>query len=223
MSEIIDHAQSDIAARNKNIRITVISIVAVMVLFLGLFLNKVLVPRPMTDTELRHHNVVLFEQPRELRQFSLVDEDAEPFQNSALESKLTLLFFGFTHCPDICPTTLLELGRIYNKLPESVQNKVQIGLVSLDPTRDTTNILKPYVEYFNKDFKGLTGEFREILKITADLNIAFNKVILEEGYTVDHSSQVIIINQYGDFAGFIKAPMSEKQMPRIIESTLIKL
>jgi len=223
MSDSALNPAIDLNARKKNIRITVISIIAVMLLFFGLFLNKILVPRPMPISELRHHNVILFEQPRELRAFELMDEHGKPFTKEQLNSKLSLLFFGFTHCPDICPTTLLELARIYKELPESVKEQVQFGLVSVDPSRDTPEVLNQYIQYFNKDFIGVSGDFRQLLTLTSDLNIAFNKVILDEGYTMDHSSQVVIINQYGDYAGFIKAPMSEKQMPRIIESTLLTL
>lgn len=223
MTDSISDPIVDVKSQKRNIRITVISILAVIVLFFGLFLNKILVPRPMSATELRHHNIILFEQPRELRAFSLFDENGTAFTNTSLQEKVSLLFFGFTHCPDICPTTLSELARIYKQLPDSIRDQVQIALVSVDPARDTPEVLNQYIHYFNQDFKGVTGDFRETMKLTADLNVAFNKVILDEGYTVDHSSQVVIINKYGDYAGFIKAPMSEKQMPRIIESTLLKL
>lgn len=209
--------------QKKNIRITVISIVAVMALFFGLFLNKVLTPREMGFEELKLNGVVTFEQPRLVNNFSLFDQDGVDFDKESLSDKLNLVFFGFTHCPDVCPTTMAYLGHVYEALSEENKNKVQIILVTLDPARDTQALMKPYVEYFNPQFKGLTGEFPQIMSLSNNLNVAFNKVFLDDGYTIDHTSHVAILNGRGDYAGFIKTPIDTKVLPRIIESTLIKL
>lgn len=211
------------ANQKKNIRITVISIVAVMVLFFGLFLNKVLTPREMSFEELKLNGVVTFQEPRLVKDFTMSDQNGNTFDKTSLEGKLNLVFFGFTHCPDICPTTLAYLTSVYKSLSEENKQNTQIILVTLDPARDTESVLKTYVEYFHKDIYGLTGEFPEIMRLTNNLNVAFNKVYLDDGYTVDHTSHIAILNGRGDYAGFIKPPIDVNVLPRIIESTLIKL
>ena len=209
--------------RKKNIRLTVVSIFAVIVIFFGLFLNKMLSPRLMSSEELRHNNIVVFDQARFIKTFSLTDQSGEKVSKESLKNKISFVFFGFTHCPDICPTTLSELSRVYRKLDAKSQEQIQLILVTLDPVRDTPDKLKTYVEYFEENMLGLTGEFPSIMSLSRNLNIAFKKVPLDDGYTIDHSSQVIILNRYGDYAGFIKAPMPVAALPRIIESTLLKI
>lgn len=208
------------AKQKKNIYLTVGSIVFIMVVFFGLFLNKMLSPRVLGFEELRHNNIIIFEQPREIKSFSLLDQHGQPATKDILKNKISFVFFGFTHCPDVCPATLAELSRAYNELSEEHQQDVQIVLVSLDPARDTPEKLKTYVEYFHEDTLGLTGEFPSIMSLAKNVNIAFQKVVLEDDYTIDHSSQVVILNRHGDYAGFIKAPIPVAALPRIIESTL---
>ncbi len=207
--------------QKKNIRITVLSIIAVIVVFFGLFLNKMLSPRFLSAEELRHNNIVIFDQPRIVNNFSLLDQNGLSVSKEKLKSKISFVFFGFTHCPDVCPTTLSELSRAYSELSETNQEKIQLVLVTLDPARDTPEKIKTYVEYFQENMLGLTGEFPEIMRFSKNVNIAFQKVIQDESYTIDHSSQVIILNRHGDYAGFIKAPIPVAALPRIIESTLI--
>lgn len=209
------------ATQKKNIRITVISILAVIVVFFGLFLNKMFSPRMLSDEELRHNNIVIFDQPRQVSEFSLLNHRNKLVEKGTLKGKISLVFFGFTHCPDVCPSTLSELSRVYNALGEDSRKQLQIVLVSLDPARDTPEKLRSYVEYFDESILGITGSFPEIMRLSKNLNIAFQKVVLDEGYTIDHSSQVIILNRHADYAGFIKAPIPVAALPRIIESTLL--
>ena len=209
--------------QKRNIIITVISIVAVMVLFFGLFLNKLFTPREMGFEELKLNGVITFAEPRLVNDFELLDQNGTAFDKTSLANKLNLVFFGFTNCPDICPTTMAYLGSVYKSLSEEDKDKVQIILVSLDPARDTQESMKTYVEYFNPSFKGLTGQFPQIMSFTNNLNVAFNKVFLDEGYTIDHTSNIAILNGRGDYAGFIRTPIDVNVLPRIIESTLIKL
>ena len=208
--------------QKKNIRLTVLSIIAVMAVFFGLFLNKLLTPREMGFEELKLNGVVTFDQARLLKEFSLTDHNQSSFDKSRLRNKLNLVFFGFVHCPDICPMTMAELAKVYNKLPADQKQDVQVILVSLDPARDSVKSMKDYVEYFDPSFVGLTGEFSEIMALSRNLNVAFNKVFLDDGYTIDHTSHIAILNGRGDYTGFIKTPVNIKVLPRIIESTLIK-
>lgn len=209
------------AQQRKNIHRTIACILIVMVTFFGLFLHKILTPRVMSSEELRQQGVITFEQPRLIKAFSLLDQNNQAFGLEQLQGKLSLVFFGFTHCPDICPTTLSDLARVYNELSDENQQKVQIILVSLDPARDTPSNLKSYVEYFNPEFIGLTGEFLEIMRLTNNTNVAFNKVVLDEGYTIDHTSHIVMVNEHGHYSGFIKAPLPVTQLGRMLTSSII--
>ena len=210
--------------QKRNIRFTVLTILAVIVIFMVLFLNKMLTPREMGFEELKLNGVITFPEARIVAPFTLNDQNGDAFDKDQLKNKLNLVFFGFTSCPDICPTTMADLGRVYNSLPNEVQENLQIILVSLDPARDSQSSIKTYVEYFNPEFKGLTGEFLEIMSLTNNVNVAFNKVFLDDGdYTIDHTSHIAILNGRGDYAGFIRTPIDAQVMPRVIESTLIKL
>src|SRR5690606_22138642 len=108
----------------------------------------------------------------------------EIFTEKNLQGKWTLMFFGFTHCPDICPTTLAKLAQVYKQLDTDLQKQTQVVMVSVDPARDTQEKLAEYMPYFNEDFIGVTGEFTEILKFSRNVNAVFNKVVTGDDYTV---------------------------------------
>ncbi len=193
--------------QKKNIRITVVSIIVTMVIFFGLFLNKVLAPTPITKESLRANGIVLFSQPRTIAPVLLEDHNQQVLNKERLIGKYSLIFFGFTHCPDICPTTLMELAKILERVDSSTRENFQVILVSLDPARDTPDVLKQYVTYFNSDFLGATGDFKQIMSFTNNVNVAFNKVFLDDGYTIDHTSHVVVLNDRADYIGYIKQPM----------------
>ncbi len=131
------------------------------------------------------------------------------------------MFFGFTHCPDICPTTMAAAAKMYAELDAGEKEQVQIVLVSLDPERDTTEKLAQYVPYFNSDFVGATGNQYVLLKLATELNVAFSKVELENGdYTIDHSGNMILINPYGHYHGFFRPPFVERDMRIALRSIM---
>jgi protein SCO1 len=96
--------------------------------------------------------------------FHLVDQNGNAFQLSQLHGKLVLFSFGFTHCPNICPTTLSDLAKVYRALPHKARSNVQIMFVSIDPWRDRPEVLKNYVPYFDPSFVGLTGSDDQVSK-----------------------------------------------------------
>lgn len=191
---------------NKRILITVFCILAFIALVMTLFLNKMLSPRIMSSEELRVNGAIAFENPRILSDFQLIDHNAKVFDKDSLLDKWTLVFYGFTHCPDICPTTLADLSRVYMDLDPEIRDQTQVLLITADPARDTTEILSQYVTYFNPKFMGITGDFLEIKKLASNLNVAFNKVITENGYTIDHTGNVMLINPLGHYHAFFKPP-----------------
>ncbi len=133
--------------------------------------------------------------------FHLIDQNGKLFQLSQLHGKLVLFSFGFIHCPNICPTTLSDLSKIYRALPEKDQGKVQVLFISVDPQRDRPEILKEYVPYFDASFVGLTGNSDQIAE-TAKAYGASYEIVHTPGedpdvYFVNHSTYIYLINPDG--------------------------
>lgn len=188
--------------------LTVGAILLFIVVILVSFVNRIQQPRIMSASEMQANGLYAFETPRDFGDFQLVDHRGDPFTPTALEGRWTLLFFGFTHCPDICPTTLSFLARLVEQLDGTEAANTQVVLVTVDPARDTPETLAEYVPYFDPDFLGVTGEFIEILGFARSLNAPFRKVTADDGsYQVDHSANVMLINPRGHFHGFFKAPL----------------
>ena len=192
------------------VRNTVIIILAFIVLVVWGFVWRINQPVIMSNEELRINGAVVLNTPRIFSDFELVDHRGEVFNQAHLQDVWTIVFFGFTHCPDICPTTLAILNDTYSKLKERERERMQIVMISIDPERDTVEKLAEYVPYFNNEFIGVTGNKHLIKRLTAELNVAYNKVPLDsDDYTVDHSTQLVLINPKGHYHGFFKAPHSE--------------
>lgn len=192
------------------VRNTVIIILAFILLVVWGFVWRINQPVIMSNEELRINGAVVLNTPRIFSDFELVDHRGEVFNQEHLQDVWTVVFFGFTHCPDICPTTLAILNDTYSKLKERERARMQIVMISIDPERDTVEKLAEYVPYFNNEFIGVTGNKHLIKRLTAELNVAYNKVPLDsDDYTVDHSTQLVLINPKGHYHGFFKAPHSE--------------
>lgn len=188
--------------------LTVGLILLFIAIVLGSFIHRIQQPRIMTQTEMRANGLFLFETPRDPGEFTLVDHRGEPFTAGRLEGGWTLLFFGFTHCPDICPTTMSFLADLHRQLESTEAADTRVVMVTVDPARDTPEALADYVPYFHPDFVGVTGEFLDILSFAQTFNAPFRKVTAEDGsYQVDHSANVILVNPRGDYHGFFRAPL----------------
>lgn len=194
----------------KNIKLTVAGLLVLIAIVVAGFVNKISQPRVMSDSELRINGAYIFETPRALPEFALIDHRGDVFDKARLQDQWTLVFFGFTHCPDICPTTMAQLSQLMEKL-EGLDEAAdtQVVMVTVDPARDTVQQLSTYVPYFNPDFVGVTGDFMDIHRFATALNTPFRKVPGQdpENYQVDHSANVVLINPYGDYHGFFKAPL----------------
>ena len=123
----------------------------------------------------------------------------------------TLLFFGFTHCPEVCPTTLSNLLNNIELIEKNKKN-YRILFVTLDPERDTINNLNDYLQNFNSSVIGLTGELNEINKFAKNWNIYWEKVSEGDDYTINHTATVFMINKKGNFAGTIAWGESDKSI-----------
>lgn len=194
---------------------TVFILVALVALVLGLTVNKVLSGKGQGDpTALIDAGIILLPQSRTLPAVKMLDQDGQPVVIDELKGKWSLLFFGYTFCPDICPTTLAQLRQIKSELPKEAVDKLQVILVSVDPNRDTPQQLKQYLGYFDKDFKGLTASSVEDLqKLANAVSIPFIPADTSKpNYTVDHSGNLAVIGPDGRQRGFIRAPLNNQKL-----------
>lgn len=148
-----------------------------------------------------------FPEPRNLAEISLVDQTNTSVDNTVFNGHWSLLFLGYTYCPDICPTTMASLGRVYPELKKiDSDNAVQVVFVSVDPNRDTPERLASYVEYFNPEFVALTGEHAQLFPFVRSLGLMY--AIAEStdspNYLVDHSASVVVIDPKGRALGRFK-------------------
>jgi protein SCO1 len=201
---------------DAGIRNTLIGLVGFIALVLGLFLYSFLSARTYSDEEYRALGFYRFPVPRNIDGFALVDELGTAVDGDNLRGKWSLLFFGYTSCPDICPTTMGVLARVVEK----VQHPPQVILVTVDPEHDQPEQLARYVHAFNPAFVGYTGSFDELVKLATNLNIAFGKVpgTTPGTYLVDHAASLVVVNPDGKYAGFIKPPLNAQSIEKIVQS-----
>ncbi|MGL6122745.1 MAG: SCO family protein, partial [Shewanella sp.] len=168
-----------------------ILVIAILLFGLGSLLAvKFNPPKPIELT-----SGFLFPQAYELTPFELVDQHNQAFTNASLQGKWSLFFIGFTFCPDICPTTLNKLAAAYPDL-----NKIaplQVVFLSVDPQRDTQDKLLTYINFFNKEFKAVTGKQTQIFPLTRSLGMAYAMVGEGENYQVDHSAGYVLVSPQG--------------------------
>ena len=145
--------------------------------------------------------------PRQLPPFQLQDQDGHPFSRAQLKGHWTLLFFGYTNCPDVCPLTLAEVKGFYSRLAgTSYKADTRVVFVSVDPKRDTPDKLKRYVKYFHPAFVGVTGSREQLDQLTRELGIFYAYRGEGDDYSVDHSATIALLDPNGDFRALFSAP-----------------
>jgi len=146
--------------------------------------------------------------PDPVPQFSLVDQDGSAIDASVFRGQWDLVFFGFTHCPDICPTTLQVLAAAKQRLAEQGFSPLpRIVLVSVDPERDTPELMGQYVGYFGDGNLGITGSLDGIRALASGLGIYFEKQPADgDNYVVDHSAAVLLVDPDGHFSALFGGP-----------------
>jgi len=143
-----------------------------------------------------------------LPEFSLLNQDGAAVGRGIFEGQWDLVFFGFTHCPDVCPTTMALLGQVRNQLAERGQQPLpRIVFVSVDPERDTPQAMAQYVDIFGGDILGITGEVGEIRRLTGALGIYFQKTGSDDdNYSIDHSAVVMVLDTRGRLRALFSGP-----------------
>lgn len=132
--------------------------------------------------------------------FAMVDQDGRPITKQDFDRTAVALFAGFTHCPDVCPTTLLRLSNLMKQLGEDA-GKIRVVLVSVDPERDTPEVLKSYLAAFEGNFTAMTGTPEQLRDFAKAYRIFYEKSGTGSDYTMNHSSGVFLFEKGGDFQG----------------------
>ena len=167
--------------------------------------------------------VVVYPEPEALTDFVLTDGDGQPFTEQNFIEHWSLVFVGYTFCPDICPTTLADLSRIYPELT-ALSDKVQVLFMSVDPERDTPERLKVYTEYFNANFLTVTAPHEQLMPAVQQLGLIYGIHERETAhYLVDHSASIALVNPKGELHASFRPDFDEDtEMPLVNGPELVK-
>ncbi len=158
---------------------------------------------------------LLLPEPRPLSEFTLRDHNGQPLGLEQLKGQWSFIFFGYTHCPDICPTTLGMLKGVAHKLEAlpAISGNTRFLFVSVDPKRDTLPHLKDYIDFFHKDFIAATGEPKGIDQLARQLGAIymFEGDTEKDDYIVNHSASVALINPQGHWIARFNPPHTVRQ------------
>jgi protein SCO1/2 len=142
--------------------------------------------------------------------FHLTDQSGQPVTERNLQGRPTLLFFGYTHCPDVCPTSLFEISEVLRAMGQDA-DRVNAYFISVDPERDTASVIKDYLTSFDPHLKGLTGDAGAVAQVVTEFRVYAKKVPLKNGdYTIDHASLVYLLDRSGQFV----SPFNMKRTPQ---------
>ena len=131
--------------------------------------------------------------------FQLTDQTGQTVTDKSMQGRPSLIFFGFTHCPDVCPTTLFEISEVLKAMGADA-DRVNAYYISVDPERDTQAAMKEYLSSFDPRLKGLTGNAEEIAKVLSEYRVYAKKVPLKDGdYTMDHTALIYLMDRDGKF------------------------
>lgn len=203
-------------------RTLILSIIGILfAVIIGLLVGNYLTTDSDSSQAIREAGIIILPKSRELPALQLARTDGALQDTQALTGKWSLVFFGYTFCPDICPTTLAELRQLKKLLPEDINSNLQILMVSVDPQRDTPEQLNLYLQYFDPEFIGLTGELTDIQTLSNALSIPFIPGDTSKPrYTVDHSGNLAVISPDGRQHGFLRAPLDvhklAEQLPKVM-------
>ena len=199
------------------IRRNILIIIVFIIIVLTLFINKLTSPRVLSNNELLINGLFLFEAPKQISDFKFVTARNNVFQKSDLMGKWTLMYFGFTRCPDECPTTMYQMSKLVKVLREKnfpLENK-QWVLVSIDPERDTPEQIDKYAKGFDEAFIGVSNTRPMLLNLATQLsvnNIMPNEDKMDHSHLDNHVNNIILLNPNGEFAGVFRPPFD---LPRL--------
>ena len=160
---------------------------------------------------------------------ALVKDDDSVFTLDDLTGHWSLLFFGYTHCPDICPTTMGVVAQAKKIATENNHQFPQVIFISVDPERDNVDMLSEYVQYFDNDFIAVTGDEKLIKALTLQMSVVYMKMPVDnnsatasadDGYLIDHSAALLLLNPEGKLVAFLNPPHDQKTILKDIKTVI---
>lgn len=149
---------------------------------------------------------LVLQSPRALPDFVLETARGTAYTPESIRGRWQLLFFGFTHCPDVCPNTLALFREIKAVLPQATRAKLDLVFVSIDPARDSREVMRSYLDYFDPEFVGVTGTPAAISAFASSVGIASVKVGDAQDYVMDHSTALVLLNDAAQIKAYYSAP-----------------
>lgn len=203
--------RTQIIGNNMSVQKFILPIsIGILSLVVGLWLSQQILMSNNDTRTPKNLKATVFANARLLVDFNLLDKNKNTFSPAQLKGHWSFLFFGFTNCPDICPTTLKVMQTVWKTLPTKTGDKghPQLYFVSVDPERDSLELLKKYIQYFNPEFNAVTGKLKEIDKLTKQIGIfyAYDRKDDDKEYTVNHNAQLILIDPKGRMRAVISPP-----------------
>ena len=156
---------------------------------------------------------IVFDDPQKIHTIQLVDHAGKEFDVERLQNRWSLIYFGFTNCPDLCPLTLTQFAKLDEELGIEPTPAIQYIFVSVDPDRDTPDRLGAYVEFFLPELIGVTGNSADLEKFASQLAVGF-KAHSDQGenYPVDHSNAILLVNPAAEFQAVLTAPHTTERL-----------
>lgn len=187
----------------------------------GVLYHKALHPGVDTRT-LNNAGIFLFPTPRALPNVQIESIDHQPFDTTFLSGRWTLVLFGYTFCPDICPTALSDLRKIKAALPAQAGAALRVVMVSVDPQRDSAQAMQRYAAWFDPAFIGMTGEPEQLHQASVTLGLPFVPPPAgETDYIVAHSANLALIDPAGRHLGFVRGPLKVNELILVLPDLLM--
>ena len=204
--------------QNNKMSVIIILLAIVVVSFLAIYFGVIKNQQKSNSAHAITINGVYLIPPKAITDFHLTDNHGKPFTKESLKGHWTLLFFGFTNCGMVCPTTMAALNKSYLLLEKEIPSEKmpQVVMISVDPNRDTVERMNEYVTSFNPHFAGARAEMPEVDVLKKQLHIVAEKMEAEnkksDQYTINHSAEVILINPDAEAQAFLSFPIEPETM-----------
>lgn len=190
--------------------------VGIFIACIALGLGVLLATKQHAKTKLSALDATVLTAPRTISAFAFTDDQGKPFTQASIRGQWSMLFFGFTNCPQMCPTTMAELDKAYKTMQkEKLTSLPEIYMISIDPERDTQQKIHDYVRAFNPNFHGAYAKKQEVDKLAKQLGVAYMKAgqhMSHGNYTINHTGAIMLFNPEGKLVAFFNLPHQAKQI-----------
>jgi protein SCO1/2 len=205
---------------NRSVKITLFFLFLFVILVFGLVVGRQVFTvsngEPAPAPDLAEMNTYVYDQPRPLAEFTLINENGETVTRESRRGRWTFVFVGYTNCPDICPAAMANLRRTDKLLSKELPQPDYL-LVSADPEHDTPEQLKSYTGFFGENFHGLTGDLETLRSLATSLSAVFVHRQVDGELLVDHSGHFALVNPDGELAALIQPPHNPEHLAEAFE------